>query len=139
MKLLIFMRKDLNMSTGKIAAQAAHAAQYMEQYLTEQAQDPHNPHSMLKDTWERNNNKKVCLQVTGKEIAQKTKDGSFIESMPAELLVLKGMAADIGCPIVKVVDAGRTEVAPNTVTCLAMLVRDRDRTFDHYGVWTDDR
>ena len=91
-KQAIVVRKDLGMSAGKIAAQVAHAS--VEAWK--------KSNKKVRDAWEMEGAKKVVLQVGSKE----------------ELLELKMKAGKLPTALIR--DAGRTEIPPGTVTCLAI-------------------
>jgi len=94
MKLVIFMRTDLNMSRGKMAVQAGHAV----------AHTMMNSHPDDIETWFENAQVKIVLPVNAL----------------GELLELEYLANERELPNHLVYDAGRTEVEPNTATCLAI-------------------
>ncbi len=95
-KQVIVVRNDLGMSPGKLAAQVAHAA--VSAYINALAS-----HKDWASGWLMEGQKKVVLTVKNKdaliELYQEVK-----EEFPSELIV----------------DAGRTELEPGTVTCLGI-------------------
>lgn len=94
MKQVILVRKDLKMSKGKAAAQVAHAA--VEAVLK-------SPTSMV-SKWRKVGMKKVTLSVDCEKdlykYLQMAKDNQLVTGL--------------------IVDAGHTELKPNTPTCLAI-------------------
>lgn len=103
MKQIIVMRADLNMSRGKIAAQACHAS--LGAY--KKADD-----RTLK-TWESEGEKKVVLKVNSLE----------------ELFQIYELVKVTNIPIYLVHDAGHTEIPKSTVTCLG-IGPDEDEKID---------
>lgn len=91
-KQVIVVRKDLNMSPGKIAAQVAHASIGAWKGASERA----------RKAWEKEGAKKVVLQANSRE----------------QLLELKEKAGKL--PKCLITDAGMTEVPPGTETCLGL-------------------
>ena len=101
-KMVIVVRSDLQMSTGKTAAQAAHVAVR----AAEQASD------VNKIIWKHlNKETKIVLQV-------KTKD---------DLISLIKQSKAAGIPFSAIKDAGRTEIEPNTLTAIALGPDDADK------------
>jgi len=96
----IVMRTDLGMSKGKLCAQAAHGA--LSAYR--QACEGSNSTKACAEAWESAGQTKVVLRVESEEA----------------LLALWRAGHERGFPMGLVRDAGRTEVAPGTVTCLAL-------------------
>ena len=100
-KQAILVRMDLNMSTGKVAAQCAHAA--VEACMRVQRHD-----NILKtkvfDDWHRSGGKKVVLRVAGKD----------------ELFKYKASAEKRSITVAAIKDAGMTELPPGTYTTLAL-------------------
>jgi len=103
MKQIIVMRADLNMSRGKIAAQACHAS--LGAY--KKADD-----RKLK-TWELEGEKKVVLKVNSLE----------------DLFEIYELVKVTDLPIYLVHDAGHTEIPKSTVTCLG-IGPDEDEKID---------
>jgi PTH2 family peptidyl-tRNA hydrolase len=100
-KLALVVRTDLGMGRGKIAAQVAHAA--VAAVLA--SRDPDLA------AWLGEGQPKVVLKVpTGDQ-----------------LLELARQARAGGLPVQVVHDAGRTQVAPGTVTCCAVGPADSER------------
>ena len=96
-KMVIVMRNDLKMSKGKIAAQAAHAA--VNCAFASKKKDPKNF-----DKWMSEGQKKVVVKVNSEK----------------ELFEIKSIADVAGLINSVITDAGRTEIAPGTVTCLGI-------------------
>lgn len=93
-KQVILVRKDLKLSSGKMSAQCAHAS-------TEAVLKSHKDDI---SKWRNDGMKKVILEVSSKE----------------ELFKCKQQAEDAGLIAALITDAGRTELEPGTVTCLAI-------------------
>ncbi len=96
-KMVIVMRTDLKMSKGKIAAQAAHAA--VNCAFASKKKDPKNF-----DKWMSEGQKKVVVKVNSEK----------------ELFEVKALADAAGLVNSVITDAGRTEIAPGTVTCIGI-------------------
>jgi PTH2 family peptidyl-tRNA hydrolase len=100
-KQVIVVRKDLKLGAGKTAAQVAHAS----------------VGAMLKAgraavaTWESSGSKKVVLKVDGIEA----------------LMELQRKAGSRKLPTFVVRDAGLTQTAPGTVTCVGIGPADEER------------
>ena len=94
-KLAVVVRADLDMGRGKIAAQVAHAA--VAAVLANLGTDD-------LAGWLREGQPKVVLKVTS----------------AGELEDVINQARVAGLPIELVNDAGRTQVAPGTLTCCAV-------------------
>jgi len=94
LKQVILIRKDLNMSKGKIAAQAGHACVIAVL----------SSNKKLIDSWNKTGMKKIALKVENEE----------------ELLKYLKKAEEEGLNFSLVQDAGHTEVAPGTKTCGAI-------------------
>lgn len=94
LKQVILIRKDLNMSKGKIAAQAGHAC--VDATLSS--------NKKLIDSWKKQGMKKIALKVENEE----------------ELLTYLKKAEEQGLIFSLIVDAGHTEVDPGTKTCGAI-------------------
>jgi len=103
MKQVIVIRKDLKMSKGKMVAQGSHAS--LGSYK--------NTDPKKIEKWENEGYAKVVLKVN-------TID---------DLENLKNKAVSNKIPNFLVVDAGRTELPPSTVTCLG-LGPDEDEKID---------
>jgi len=96
-KVVLVVRRDLNMSVGKIAAQCAHAAVGIYKRLAQSS-------VANLQKWEKNGQKKVVVGVDSEQ----------------ELMKLESQAVERNLPTSKVRDAGRTEVEPGTTTVLAV-------------------
>ncbi len=97
-KQVIVVRTDIKMSKGKLAAQAAHAAveavlDALERGLSDWV-----------TTWRRQGAKKVVLKASSEQ----------------ELIELYEKARRENLPSALIRDAGRTELPPNTLTCIAI-------------------
>jgi PTH2 family peptidyl-tRNA hydrolase len=93
-KQVILLRKDLKISRGKTASQVAHASS--EAVLKSHKDDI--------SKWRNAGMKKAVLEVFSKE----------------DLFKFKQQAEDAGLVTSLITDAGRTELEPGTVTCLAI-------------------
>jgi PTH2 family peptidyl-tRNA hydrolase len=96
-KQVIVFRMDLQMSKGKIAAQAGHAA-------VSAAQDAYVHHKKWWELWLYEGQKKVALKVPSEK----------------ELGELEEAADDLGLPHALIVDRGLTEIPEGSVTCLGI-------------------
>lgn len=96
-KLVVVVRNDLGISSGKLAVQVAHAC--VSCTLAVQRSSP----KLLK-AWLDEGQRKVVLKVSSLK----------------ELQQLKRAADDLGVPGVLITDAGLTEVPPGTTTCLGI-------------------
>ena len=94
LKQVILIRKDLNMSKGKIAAQAGHAC--VDATLSS--------NKKLIDSWRKQGMKKIALKVENEE----------------ELLKYLKKAEDAQITFSLITDAGHTEIEPGTKTCGAI-------------------
>lgn len=94
-KLALIVRSDLGMSKGKIAAQVAHAAV---------AAALRNQQTAQFAAWLRDGQPKVVLKLDDED----------------ELEGLCAAAEAAGLPVERIRDAGRTQVAPGTLTCCAI-------------------
>jgi len=94
MKQVIVLRTDLHMSTGKLAVQACHAS--VGAVLRAKKEDVEH--------WNEEGQTKIALAVNSL----------------AELESLKSRSEALGILHVLISDAGRTELAPGTVTALAI-------------------
>lgn len=97
MKQVIIIRKDLGLSKGKMAAQAAHAA----------VKASNKVKSKNKRTW------KKWMDQGGKKVILKAESRD-------DLLELKTIAQRNGLPTSLITDAGHTEIEPGTTTCLGV-------------------
>ncbi len=92
-KQAILLRKDLEMSTGKLVAQGSHASlgAYQQSDSDEQ------------DSWVNQGQKKIVLEASEEELKNKMQK-----------------AEEMNITYFKVKDAGHTEVKPGTVTALGI-------------------
>ena len=97
LKQIIILRKDLQMSKGKAAAQASHAA--VAAAIKSKREKPNEFTS-----WWNTGQKKVVLAVNSE----------------AELLELENKLNSTGVVVVKIDDAGRTQLPPGTTTALGI-------------------
>lgn len=100
-KQVIIVRKDLKMSKGKMSAQSAHAST---DALLKSHKDDIN-------AWKNQGMKKVILGVDDEK----------------ELLKLRQNAEDAGLVVAIIADAGRTELAPGTVTAVGIGPADEEK------------
>lgn len=94
-KMVVVVRTDLGMGTGKIAAQVGHAVLGCYQK---------HPNRQSVDKWDREGAAKIVLRVETKE----------------ELDRIVGMATETGLNSYVVEDAGRTQIEPGSVTCVGI-------------------
>lgn len=100
-KQVILVRTDLKMSKGKTASQVSHAS--VEAVLRSSSSKVKN--------WRESGMAKIVLKVNGKE----------------ELMKYKQIAKDYGLITAVIQDAGRTEIDPGTITCLAIGPDDEEK------------
>ncbi|KDR84784.1 hypothetical protein GALMADRAFT_233140 [Galerina marginata CBS 339.88] len=96
-KMVLVVRTDLGMTSGKIAAQFSHAA--LACYKTLSAKHP----AMLRQ-WERTGQTKIALQCEGED----------------ELLLLQAQAQSLNLCARSIQDAGRTQIAAGSRTVLGI-------------------
>jgi peptidyl-tRNA hydrolase, PTH2 family len=96
-KMVIVTRKDLDLSKGKLAAQASHAA--VDCALKAMKYD-----ARAFEAWRREGQKKTVLKVPSE----------------SDFYVLKTAAERAGLTTALIKDAGHTEIAPGTVTVLGI-------------------
>jgi PTH2 family peptidyl-tRNA hydrolase len=101
-KLVLIVRTDLDMGRGKIAAQVAHAA--VAATLAGLRSD-----DLV--AWLRDGQPKVVLKASSAE----------------QLQDIAALASAAGLPVETVLDAGRTQVTPGTLTCCAIGPADSQR------------
>ena len=92
-KLVIVLRNDLDMSVGKMVAQAGHA-------VMQSSLEARKTHPTWFNEWIREGQKKVALRVSSED----------------ELLKLVKKAESLGLPFSLIRDMGLTELPPGTVT-----------------------
>jgi len=95
-KQVIVVRTDLEMGKGKIAAQVGHACVLGAEYVRKS-------HPEWYDEW-WNGQEKVVLKVSGIK----------------DLQEVKKHAIDLELPWSEVTDAGHTQIAPGTTTCISI-------------------
>lgn len=102
MKLVVVVREDLNLSPGKMAAQAGHAA--------------------VSVSWNaQKKNKKWVIEWLSKgqkKVILKAKDLELLKSLAKK-------AEELKLPYEIIKDAGETEVEPGTITCIGILGPER--------------
>ena len=96
-KQVIVMRNDLKMSTGKIAAQAGHAA-------VSAAEEAKKKFSGWWKAWIAEGQCKIAVRAESEQ----------------ELLELEKKAKKSKLPTALIVDRGLTELPPSTITCLGI-------------------
>ena len=96
-KMVIVVRSDLGMSKGKTAAQVAHAA--VNCAFAAKKKDPD-----ALERWMSNAYPKIVLKADDE----------------TELFEIKAVADALGIINSVVTDAGRTEIAPGSVTCIGL-------------------
>ncbi len=103
-KQVLVFRRDLQLSKGKIAAQAGHAA-------VSAAQDAYVHYKKWWEAWLYEGQRKVAVKVASEK----------------ELHELEKAADEVGLPHALIVDAGLTEIPAGTVTCLGIGPAPADR------------
>jgi peptidyl-tRNA hydrolase, PTH2 family len=96
-KQVLVFRKDLQLSKGKLAAQAGHAA-------VSAAQAAYSTNKKWWEGWFFEGQRKIAVKVPSEK----------------ELHELEETAEDLGLPHALIVDAGLTEIPEGTVTCLGI-------------------
>ncbi|XP_020111470.1 peptidyl-tRNA hydrolase 2, mitochondrial-like isoform X1 [Ananas comosus] len=97
-KMVLVVRNDLKMGKGKIGAQCSHATLGLYKKLYQRA-----PKSLRR--WEMCGQVKVVVKIESEE----------------EMLVLQERAKSLRLPTHITIDAGRTQIAPNSRTVMAIL------------------
>jgi PTH2 family peptidyl-tRNA hydrolase len=100
MKMNVCVRKDIGMTPGKIASQVAHACL---QLATNLDSNPGRK-SKVKE-WQADSNEKIVVL-----------ECNSLEDMS----LIQAKASELGVPTAIIADAGRTEISPGTVTCIAV-------------------
>jgi PTH2 family peptidyl-tRNA hydrolase len=95
--MVLVVRTDIGMTKGKAAAQCAHAA--IACYESLQKTNP----ALLKK-WRRAGQPKITVQAKSQD----------------ELLTLQGIAMSLGVTAKSIMDAGRTQLDPGTMTVLGV-------------------
>lgn len=96
-KMILAVRMDIKMEKGKIAAQCAHAA--LAAYKSARKLTP-----KFVRQWERRGQAKVAVKCPDEET----------------MLALENKAKELGIAARSIIDAGRTQIAPNTRTVLGL-------------------
>jgi len=96
-KQVIIVRNDLEMSKGKTATQAGHAA-------VSAAEEARKHYSKWWIAWLNEGQRKIVVKVNNEK----------------ELLRLKDEAEEAGLPYALIADRGLTEIPPDTLTCLGI-------------------
>jgi PTH2 family peptidyl-tRNA hydrolase len=96
-KQVIVVRNDLEISRGKTATQAGHAA-------VSAAEEARKHFSKWWSAWLNEGQCKIVVKVSNEK----------------ELLKLKDEAQEMGLPYALIEDRGLTEIPPGTVTCLGI-------------------
>lgn len=113
-KMVVAVRKDIKLSPGKMAAQVGHACVNL-------ALMDRNQKRKAFQAWLHEGQKKVVVKVEGLR----------------ELHALKAAAEERDLPTTLIQDAGLTEVAPGTTTCLGIgpaSSRDIDPVTGHLSL-----
>ncbi|XP_073032163.1 uncharacterized protein [Primulina eburnea] len=97
-KMVLVVRNDLKMGKGKIAAQCSHATLGLYKKLLNRA-----PKSL--NRWEMCGQVKVVVKIESED----------------DMLVLQERAKSLNIPTHITIDAGRTQIAPNSRTVMAVL------------------
>ncbi|KAI8007263.1 hypothetical protein LOK49_LG07G00036 [Camellia lanceoleosa] len=97
-KMVLVVRNDLKMGKGKIAAQCSHATLGLYKKLLHRAPKALN-------RWEMCGQVKVVVKIESEE----------------DLLVLQEKAKSLNIPTHVTIDAGRTQIAPNSRTVMAII------------------
>ncbi|CAA7038510.1 unnamed protein product [Microthlaspi erraticum] len=97
-KMVLVVRNDLKMGKGKIAAQCSHATLGLYKKLLRRAPKALN-------RWENCAQPKVVVKIESEE----------------EMLVLQGKAKSLKLPTHITIDAGKTQIAPDSRTVMAIL------------------
>jgi len=95
-KQVIVVRTDLDMGKGKIAAQVGHACVLGAEYVRKSKPE------WFSEWWK--GQEKIVLKVSNLKELEQIKQG----------------AIEIGVPWSEVTDAGHTQIAPGTVTCISL-------------------
>ena len=95
-KQVIVVRTDLDMGKGKIAAQVGHACVLGAEYVRKSKPE------WFSEWWK--GQEKIVLKVSNLKELEQVKQG----------------AIEIGVPWSEVTDAGHTQIAPGTVTCISI-------------------
>jgi PTH2 family peptidyl-tRNA hydrolase len=96
-KQVIIVRRDINMGTGKIAAQVAHAAVMGAEKVKASRKEWFN-------SWFGTGQAKVVVKVKNVQ----------------ELIKVRNRAEELYLPVVQVQDSGLTQIPPGTITCIGI-------------------
>lgn len=96
-KQVIIVRRDVNMGTGKIAAQVAHAAVMGAEKVKASRRNWFN-------SWFASGQAKVVVKVKNME----------------ELMEVRKRAEELFLPVVQVQDSGLTQIPSGTITCIGI-------------------
>jgi len=115
------MRTDLGMSKGKMCVQTGHASilAYIQAFCT------NHPNDNLAGDWVGEGQFKAVLKCPEEYI-----DGPVIITQENQLQMMARKSKDTGLPVVEVYNLGKTQVEPNTLTCIAIgpaLCEDVDK------------
>lgn len=102
-KMVVAVRRDLDLGKGKMAAQVAHAA------VSCALKSEKNDKKVFKE-WVRTGQRKIVVKVDSLEAIYRLKDD----------------AERSGITTAMITDAGLTQIAPGTVTCLGLGPADED-------------
>lgn len=102
-KMVIAVRKDIDFGKGKMAAQVAHAA------VTCALKSEKDDKKVFKE-WIRTGQRKIVVKILDLDT----------------LYSLKAMAESAGITTSLITDAGLTQIAPGTVTCLGLGPAEED-------------
>ncbi len=103
-KMVIAVRKDLDLGKGKIAVQVAHAAVTLALHAKKYERADFK-------RWIKGGQKKVVIKIASLE----------------ELFSLKEKLESSGFYVCQISDAGYTQVPPNTVTCIGVGPADSEK------------
>ena len=102
-KMVVVVRRDLDLGKGKIAAQVAHAAVHCALYAEKYDK------SMFRK-WTDQGQRKIVVRVDTLDDLYRLKDEAVKRGITSSLIT----------------DAGKTQVQPDTVTCLGLGPADAD-------------
>ena len=99
-KMTVCVRKDIAMSPGKMASQVAHACLQLATNL-----DSNSKRRSFVREWQEQSNEKIVVLECHSLDAMKS---------------MQSKAAELGVFTAPIADAGRTEIEPGTITCMAV-------------------
>ncbi len=102
----LFANKSIKMNSGKLAVQISHAA--VKSYI--------NSKNDIRDFWDRGSYVKILLSAKNS----------------TELIKIKHSLEKIGLSSGLIIDEGRTEIKPNTITALGVEIVDKKRYEDFF-------